>query len=204
MKDGIHPSYEVTTYQCSCGNKFESMSTKGGNLHVELCDKCHPFYTGQQKLIDTGGRVQRFADKFGNAAAATLEKDAAAQEARRQAAEEAEEVRRLAREKREAEKAARAAEHRSVSDKIEQAVEDIIDREDEKALIVDEQTKERDAAEDAQEAQDKLAAEIAGADEVNVEEVVVTCEAAPSADVDDAADSAEAEAVVAEEIEDAS
>jgi large subunit ribosomal protein L31 len=110
MKEGLHPGYKVTTYDCSCGSSFESMSTKGGNLHIELCDKCHPFYTGQQKLIDTGGRVQRFADKFGAAAAATLEKDTAQQEARRKAAEEAETARKAAREQKAAAKAARASE----------------------------------------------------------------------------------------------
>ena len=110
MKENLHPNYEVTVYECSCGNTFESMSTKGGKLHIELCDKCHPFYTGQQKLIDTGGRVQRFADKFGAAAHATLEKDAAAKEARRKAAEEAEIMRRVAREEKAAAKAAKANE----------------------------------------------------------------------------------------------
>ncbi|MCL2818854.1 MAG: 50S ribosomal protein L31 [Actinomycetia bacterium] len=110
MKESLHPEYKVTRYECSCGNTFESMSTKGGNLHIELCDKCHPFYTGQQKLIDTGGRVQRFADKYGAAATATLEKDAAAKEARRRAAEELEIIKRAQREEKVAAKAAKANE----------------------------------------------------------------------------------------------
>jgi large subunit ribosomal protein L31 len=99
------------------------MSTKGGSLHIELCDKCHPFYTGQQKLIDTGGRVQRFADKFGAAATATLEKDAAQTEARRKAAEEIEAAKRAAREQKAAAKAARASEFGSKPAPVEVAAE---------------------------------------------------------------------------------
>ena len=76
MKQGIHPQYEEATVFCSCGNSFKTRSTKS-ELHVELCSQCHPFYTGKQKFVDTGGRVQRFADKFGNAAAAVREKEAA-------------------------------------------------------------------------------------------------------------------------------
>lgn len=52
MKQGIHPKYELTNYSCSCGNTFSSHSSKGGDLHIELCNECHPFFTGQQKLID--------------------------------------------------------------------------------------------------------------------------------------------------------
>ncbi len=59
MKADIHPDYSVSTVRCSCGNEFEVRST-GGDLHVEICAECHPFYTGKQKLIDTGGRVERF------------------------------------------------------------------------------------------------------------------------------------------------
>jgi large subunit ribosomal protein L31 len=110
MKKGLHPTYEVTTYVCSCGNTFEGKSTKGGTLHVELCNKCHPFFTGQQKFVDTGGRVQRFADKFGAAAQATLEKEKIAAQARRQAAEATEAQARELREARAAARAARAAE----------------------------------------------------------------------------------------------
>ena len=78
MKQGIHPNYVECTVRCTCGNTFKTRSTKP-ELVIDLCDKCHPFYTGQQKLVDTGGRVQRFADKFGGAAAAQLKK---AQEAK--------------------------------------------------------------------------------------------------------------------------
>ncbi len=59
MKAGIHPEYVLTTVTCSCGNTFQTRSTKP-ELHVELCSQCHPFYTGKQKLVDTGGRVERF------------------------------------------------------------------------------------------------------------------------------------------------
>jgi large subunit ribosomal protein L31 len=64
MKDGIHPKYKKTTVKCACGETFESGSTKDG-LHVEICSKCHPFFTGKQKLVDTSGRVDRFKKKFG-------------------------------------------------------------------------------------------------------------------------------------------
>jgi large subunit ribosomal protein L31 len=59
MKTGIHPEYVVSTVTCSCGNSFETRSTKS-ELHVDICSQCHPFYTGKQKLMDTGGRVERF------------------------------------------------------------------------------------------------------------------------------------------------
>ncbi|MCL2331966.1 MAG: 50S ribosomal protein L31 [Actinomycetia bacterium] len=110
MKPDLHPAYEETTYVCSCGNTFTSHSTKGGTLRIELCNKCHPFYTGQQKFVDTGGRVQRFTDKFANAAAASLEKEQAALQARRAAAEAAEAEKKRQREEKAAAKAARAAE----------------------------------------------------------------------------------------------
>lgn len=59
MKADTHPDYPVVTITCSCGNSFETRSTKG-DYSVELCSACHPFYTGTQKLIDVGGRVERF------------------------------------------------------------------------------------------------------------------------------------------------
>jgi large subunit ribosomal protein L31 len=59
MKTTTHPNYEVAQVRCSCGNTFETRSTKS-SLVVELCNECHPFFTGQQKLVDTGGRVERF------------------------------------------------------------------------------------------------------------------------------------------------
>ncbi|MGA7396277.1 MAG: 50S ribosomal protein L31 [Solirubrobacterales bacterium] len=59
MKADIHPEYTLASVRCSCGNHFDTRSTKS-DLHVELCSACHPFYTGKQKLVDTGGRVERF------------------------------------------------------------------------------------------------------------------------------------------------
>ena len=59
MKTDIHPEYVLATVRCSCGNEFVTRSTKP-DLHVEICSACHPFYTGKQKLVDTGGRVERF------------------------------------------------------------------------------------------------------------------------------------------------
>ena len=64
MKEGIHPNYEQTTIRCACGNTFTTGSTKK-DIRVEICSKCHPFYTGKQKLVDTGGRVDRFNKRFG-------------------------------------------------------------------------------------------------------------------------------------------
>jgi large subunit ribosomal protein L31 len=65
MKTDIHPEYLETTVVCSCGNTFTTRSTKGGTLRVELCNECHPFFTGKQKLVDTGGRVERFNRRYG-------------------------------------------------------------------------------------------------------------------------------------------
>ena len=65
MKADIHPDYPVIAVTCSCGNKFETRSTFGKALPIDVCNECHPFYTGKQKTLDTGGRVQRFADRFG-------------------------------------------------------------------------------------------------------------------------------------------
>lgn len=63
VKEGIHPNFVKTTITCHCGNVIETMSTKE-NIKVEICSKCHPFYTGKQKLVDTGGRVDRFKKRF--------------------------------------------------------------------------------------------------------------------------------------------
>ncbi len=64
MREGIHPDYKVATVKCACGNTFETRSTRE-NINVEICSACHPFYTGKQKLVDTGGRVEKFRKKFG-------------------------------------------------------------------------------------------------------------------------------------------
>ncbi len=63
MKKGIHPEYYKTTVRCACGNEFESGSTVKG-ITVEICSKCHPFFTGKQKLVDSAGRVERFIRKY--------------------------------------------------------------------------------------------------------------------------------------------
>ncbi|MBQ4878557.1 50S ribosomal protein L31 [Pseudoalteromonas luteoviolacea] len=65
MKDGIHPKYETISATCSCGNKFETRSTLCKDIHLDVCSACHPFYTGKQKILDTGGRVDRFNKRFG-------------------------------------------------------------------------------------------------------------------------------------------
>ena len=64
LKENIHPKYYQTTVRCACGEVIETGSTKE-NIRVEICSKCHPFFTGKQKLVDTGGRVDRFKKKFG-------------------------------------------------------------------------------------------------------------------------------------------
>ncbi|MGC8498673.1 MAG: 50S ribosomal protein L31 [Acidimicrobiales bacterium] len=63
MKTDLHPRYVECTVTCSCGNTFLTRSTKT-ELHVELCNQCHPFFTGKQKLVDTGGRVERFQRRY--------------------------------------------------------------------------------------------------------------------------------------------
>jgi large subunit ribosomal protein L31 len=66
MKQGIHPEYVVTQVTCSCGNTFTTRSTaKSGQLHADVCSACHPFYTGKQKILDVGGRVDRFEKRYG-------------------------------------------------------------------------------------------------------------------------------------------
>jgi large subunit ribosomal protein L31 len=64
MKTDIHPKYAEAAVRCSCGNTFTTRSTRS-ELHSELCNECHPFYTGKQKLVDTGGRVERFQRRYG-------------------------------------------------------------------------------------------------------------------------------------------
>ena len=64
MKQGIHPEYVTATVRCSCGEEFQTRSTVP-ELRVDICSKCHPFYTGKQKLVDAGGRVERFERRYG-------------------------------------------------------------------------------------------------------------------------------------------
>ena len=73
MKEKIHPNYIDATVRCACGNTFQTRATKG-DLHVDICSHCHPFFTGQQRIVDTAGRVERFTKR--------LEKSTAVQEAR--------------------------------------------------------------------------------------------------------------------------
>ncbi|MEW5800082.1 MAG: 50S ribosomal protein L31 [Bacteroidota bacterium] len=70
MKKDIHPEYRKAVVSCVCGNTFETRSTMG-NIHVEICSACHPYYTGKQKLLDSAGRVERFNKKYAKKAAAT-------------------------------------------------------------------------------------------------------------------------------------
>ncbi len=65
MKADIHPEYSEITVTCSCGNSFKTRSTAGRDLHIEVCSQCHPFYTGKQKIVDTGGRLDKFRRKYG-------------------------------------------------------------------------------------------------------------------------------------------
>jgi large subunit ribosomal protein L31 len=66
MKSEIHPNYAPMKATCSCGNVIETRSTRGGDIHLDVCSACHPFYTGRQKMVDSGGRVERFRKRFGN------------------------------------------------------------------------------------------------------------------------------------------
>lgn len=64
MKDDIHPEYGEVTVTCSCGNTFKTRSTLTGELHLDVCSQCHPFYTGTQKIMDTAGRVDKFRRRY--------------------------------------------------------------------------------------------------------------------------------------------
>ncbi len=64
MKPDIHPKYKQIKVVCSCGNEFETSSTLGKELHIEVCSSCHPFYTGKQKIMDTAGRVDKFRKRY--------------------------------------------------------------------------------------------------------------------------------------------
>lgn len=66
MKPDIHPKYEEVTVVCACGETFQTRSTKGGSIRLEICSNCHPFFTGKQKLVDSAGRVERFQQKYGS------------------------------------------------------------------------------------------------------------------------------------------
>lgn len=66
MKEGIHPKYETTTFQCACGAVFSTRSTLKKDVQVDICSACHPFFTGKQKFVDTAGRIDRLKKKFGS------------------------------------------------------------------------------------------------------------------------------------------
>ncbi len=69
MKEGIHPDYKAVTVQCSCGNSFNTRSTISSDvMQIEVCSSCHPYYTGKQKVLDVGGRVDKFKKRYGKAA----------------------------------------------------------------------------------------------------------------------------------------
>ena len=64
MKAGIHPEYNETNFSCACGQSWKGYSTLDGNVHVDICSACHPFFTGKQKLIDTAGRIEKFNRRY--------------------------------------------------------------------------------------------------------------------------------------------
>jgi large subunit ribosomal protein L31 len=72
-KEGIHPKYENIHVKCACGTTFETRSTHKGDIVVEICSACHPYFTGKQKLVDTAGRVERFRRKFARSDAGKAE-----------------------------------------------------------------------------------------------------------------------------------
>ena len=110
MKAEIHPEYVECTVRCSCGNTFTTRSTKS-EMRIDICNACHPFYTGNQKLIDTGGRVQRFTDRFGSAREAVAAREAAKKAERAAKVAAAEEARKAAKEAKAARKAENAAKY---------------------------------------------------------------------------------------------
>ena len=81
MKEGIHPEYSEVMVSCACGSTFKTRSTHKGDLRLEICSSCHPFFTGKQKLVDTAGRVERFHKKYGRKPAAAPAPAAVAGEA---------------------------------------------------------------------------------------------------------------------------
>ena len=85
MQKGIHPVYREATVHCACGNTFKTRSTKS-DLHLDICNACHPFFTGRQKLIDTEGRVERFTKRFGAQSAAARKEATKATKAAKAAA----------------------------------------------------------------------------------------------------------------------
>ena len=149
MKQGIHPEYVECTVKCSCGNTFTTRSTKS-ELKVDICNVCHPFYTGQQRFVDTGGRVQRFADKFGSAKEQVAAREAAKKAERAAKAAEIEAAKKAEREAKAAAKAKRA-----------EALAKKADAEPEKAAEIEAATAAAEAVEAPAEAEVETAAETA-------------------------------------------
>ena len=81
MKPEVHPSYSEVKATCSCGNVIETRSTLGEDFLIDVCSACHPFYTGKQKILDSGGRVERFRKRFGNRGGSKASETAAETEA---------------------------------------------------------------------------------------------------------------------------
>jgi len=81
MQESIHPDYKEIKATCSCGNVIEIKSTLAEDLQLDVCSECHPFYTGKQKLVDTGGRVDKFRKRFGSKSKAAVSSEAPAEEA---------------------------------------------------------------------------------------------------------------------------
>ncbi len=149
MKQGIHPEYVECVVKCSCGNTFTTHSTKP-ELKIDICNACHPFYTGTQKLIDTGGRVQRFADRFGSAKDVVAEREAAKKAERAAKAAEREAAKKAEREAKAAAKAERAAAFAAEAAKavvVEEAAADEAAAEAEAAEAVAEEAVAEEAAE---------------------------------------------------------
>lgn len=84
MKEGIHPDYVETTVSCGCGNTFTTRSTRS-ELRIDICNECHPFYTGKLKYIDTTGRIEKFTNKFAKGTYASLQKPKPKKKARKAA-----------------------------------------------------------------------------------------------------------------------
>ncbi len=151
MKRDIHPDYMDCTVRCSCGNEFTTRSTKP-ELRIDICNVCHPFYTGTQKLIDTGGRVQRFADRFGSASEAVAEREAARKAERAAQIAEREAARKAEREAKAKEKEERAAKYaEEAASKAEAAEAQAEDASAEAVAAEAEAVVEAEAAEGAEE-----------------------------------------------------
>ena len=157
MKKDIHPDYVDCTVTCSCGNTFKTRATKS-ELKIDICNVCHPFYTGTQKLIDTGGRVQRFSDRFGSATELVKEREAA-RKAKRQA-KIAEENERKAQERSEKakQKEERAAKY-AAENAAKEAKAEKEDAEAKKAEVAPEEASEEVLAEAEAPAQEDAGAE---------------------------------------------